>query len=91
MIRICTILFVFILLGCNNNITPAASSERPSKSTEILFAGNAFVTYADSTSTEKITEKGLINWSNPNTIVSCYFKINTIGNLNIFLALKDIG
>lgn len=87
-------IFIFLvscilLFACNSKVIPNAPKEMFSNSDTILFAGNAFVTKADNTSTEKITEIGLENWTSNKAIISCYFKVNTTGVLNIFLLVKD--
>jgi hypothetical protein len=56
---------------------------------EVPFAGNAFVTKTSTTTTEKITEQALENWTSKDAVISCYFKINKIGNLNIAFRIKN--
>jgi hypothetical protein len=80
-----------LFFSCNNKVIPNAPKEIVSNSDTILFAGNAFITNTDNSSIEKITEKGLVNWASPNAIISCYFKVNTVGVLNISLWLRDIN
>jgi len=56
---------------------------------EVPLAGNAFVTYSTTSAyTEKITDNGLGNWTNPGTVVSTYFKVGSSGTLNLKLKAK---
>jgi Domain of unknown function (DUF5077)/Domain of unknown function (DUF3472) len=89
--NIIAIFSILFLLGCGNNITPAAEAPNDIQTNfqKILFAGNAFVTTRDNNTAEKITEKGLENWTSTKAVISCYCKINTLGVLNLFLLVKD--
>lgn len=54
----------------------------------IPLAGNAFLTQLPTNAPELITVKGLVNWENPGSICSGYFRLEQTGELHIALRLK---
>lgn len=59
----------------------------------VALAGNAFVTSAPLPGGELITDNGLANWRNAGTVISSYFRMNSVGPLTLGLvaALKGSG
>ncbi len=82
-------LFFIVILSflCCQNFN-AAKKPNYKLDQEVPLAGNAFVTSAPPGAPEVITNNGLGNWINPNTIVSTYFKVGNSGTLNLSLKAK---
>lgn len=60
--------------------------------TSVPLGGNAFITKKANGGSEAITSSGLINWTNPNAVVSTFFKIKNTGQLIIaFRAAVPVG
>ncbi len=57
-------------------------------SLDVPLAGNAFLTSKPAAATEQIRNNGLINWSNPASIVSVYFRVKNSGRINLKLRAK---
>ena len=49
----------------------------------VPLGGNAFITQPVPGGTEKITDKGLGNWTNENAIISTYFRLGQTGKVSI--------
>ena len=54
----------------------------------VPLAGNAFITTEVNRSDEKISAKGLENWSNTGAVISTYFRVVKTGSLNLALRAK---
>lgn len=78
---------LLISFSCReNNNEPFNSS-----STEVPLAGNAFITTQPNEATEEISDEadgGLKNWTNPNTVISTYFRVSKSGDLTLGLKAK---
>ncbi len=86
-------LFIYVVAllafaNCNSQFKKTTVDKANGKEISIPFGGNAFVTTIDATSQEKITDNGLENWTSTKAIISCYFKINNTGKLNLSLKLQ---
>ncbi|NDV57600.1 DUF3472 domain-containing protein [Bacteroides sp. 519] len=54
--------------------------------TEIPLGGNTY--FATAAGSSSVTENGLINWSDPETIFSTYFKVKQAGDLELYLKYR---
>lgn len=82
---------VAILVGCYNSFNAATNNSQNityRQAQEVPLAGNAFITSAPLGAPEIITNNGLGNWINPNTVISVYFKVINTGILNLSLKAK---
>ncbi len=81
-------LFVLLTLACSKQ-TYTAAKNKSNDSTYILpLAGNAFITSKESGTSEQINNNGLANWSNKNTVISSYIRVNKAGTIKLGLNAK---
>src|SRR5690606_35184919 len=52
------------------------------------IAGNAFITSKPLESAEQINQNGLTNWTNQNTVISTFIRVNKAGTLKLGLNAK---
>jgi len=78
--------------GSREDIAPAENKEIVIPKEEISYtkytvpiSGNSFVTVKPNGAKETIDNKQLREWTNPNTIISTYFRVSKSGKLNIGL------
>ncbi|MFV0553368.1 MAG: DUF3472 domain-containing protein [Mangrovibacterium sp.] len=57
------------------------------KAVEIPLGGNSYIT--NKAGAEKITNAGFTKWNNPKTVFSTYFKLNTSGDLKLYLKYQN--
>lgn len=85
--------------GQSQTASPAADSQAAQGSTttppsttvydaSVNLGGNAFVTSAPENASEKISDTGLVNWTNPATVTSVYFRLAQAGQLKLGLVAK---
>ncbi|TDS16046.1 DUF3472 domain-containing protein [Sphingobacterium paludis] len=55
---------------------------------DVPLAGNAFVTIKPSDANELITENGLANWTNKESVTSVYFRVQDSGSVSLKLRAK---
>ncbi len=67
----------------NPSPDPTPQPEVPAVTYTISMGGNAYVTNRPAGASEEITENSLGNWTNPESIVSAYFRLNKTGKLNV--------
>lgn len=73
-----------LLAGCDT------ANKRPGeKAVAVPIAGNTYVT--DGTTDDEVGQKGIVKWSNPETIISSWFKISQPGELKLYLRAKAEG
>jgi Domain of unknown function (DUF3472)/Domain of unknown function (DUF5077) len=82
-----------IFFSCGEKIASSKKDdtsikENYSTSVEIPMAGNSFITKLATGSTEKITDNGLENWTNKESITTAYFKVTQKGKLQISIKAK---
>ncbi|RNA63045.1 DUF5077 domain-containing protein [Chryseobacterium nematophagum] len=80
--------FFIIFSLCSNFLNGAVKSNPFSDFEKVPLAGNSFITKAPDNCTEKITYLGLENWTNSETIISTYFKVENAGNLSIAIKAR---
>jgi hypothetical protein len=69
-------------------VTKYRTAKAPDPAIRVPLGGNAFVTQPVPGGTEKITDKGLTNWTNPNAVISTYFRLGQTGKLSISIRAK---
>jgi hypothetical protein len=90
--------FLLLIIGslyffsCTDKIAASKNDinnkQKFQSSFEIPLAGNSFITKLATGSTEKITDNGLENWTNKESITTAYFKITQKGKLQISIKAK---
>ncbi|QJB30795.1 DUF5077 domain-containing protein [Chitinophaga oryzae] len=65
-----------------------ASLVPPASSYAVALAGNGFVTTLPAGGAEVITDNGLGNWTNANSVTSAYFRLGQTGQLNVAVRMK---
>ncbi|MGN7823481.1 DUF3472 domain-containing protein [Chitinophaga sp. 22536] len=65
-----------------------ASLVPPASSYAVALAGNGFVTTLPAGGAEVITNNGLGNWTNANSITSTWFRLGQTGQLNVAVRMK---
>jgi hypothetical protein len=89
-----------VLAACGGSATEApqqqanvqaAASVNSAAVSIVALAGNAFITSAPAGAGEQITDAGLVNWSNANTVTSTYFRVAGAGSVTIALDAKLAG
>lgn len=66
-------------------------NEPKAQKVAIPLGGNAYITSNNNSATAKIDDRGatgLTNWTDANTVVSIYFKVQDIGKVNLYLKAK---
>lgn len=71
------LLFSLLLCSCSTPIPSEASKEVP-------FGGNAYLTAGNG----KVEKEGISIGTDPAAMYSAYFRVNTVGTLNLFLIYK---
>lgn len=82
-------MFCMLILSCKKGGTatpPAAIA--PTTNIAVPLAGNAYITQMPTGATEEITDKGLSNWTNKETVTSTYFSLGQTGQLNVAIKAK---
>jgi hypothetical protein len=83
-----TVIFI-VFFSCRNGVAQVKNEIfQDTKSIKIPLAGNAFITKNVVKGTEKISEKGLVGWTNKDAFISCYVKISKTGLLNISIKAR---
>ncbi|MGO3195554.1 MAG: DUF3472 domain-containing protein [Sphingobacterium sp.] len=76
--------------SCSQDLQSASPKDEESLDTvyTLPLAGNAFLSSGSGTFSERITNNGLTNWDNENTVTSTYIRVNKDGKLNLGLKAK---
>lgn len=92
-----TALFLYALTcsyGCTNGAKNDPKEEvlpDPIPKVSIPLAGNAYITKSAAGQSEKISSKGLVNWTTPGVVTSIWFRSAQQGELTVFLKAGIAG
>jgi hypothetical protein len=85
-------LFCLLLLSCKKGKTATPPLENPpTTNIAVPLAGNAYITHLPAGATEEISNNGLSNWTNKESITSTYFSLGQTGTLSVAIKAKVIA
>ena len=83
-----TIFCILILSSKKANTATTPAETPPATNTEVALAGNAYLTQLPQGATEQITDNGLSNWTNKESVTSTYFSLGQTGVLSVAIKAK---
>lgn len=82
-------IFCVLMLSCKKGNTATPPEETPpATNIAVPLAGNAYITQLPAGAAEEITDNGLGNWTNKESIISTYFSTGQTGQLNLAIKAK---
>ena len=83
-----TLLLFFSCSKGKANPVPSPPQTTPATEIAVPLAGNGYLTILAAGGSEKITEKGLVGWSNAGSIASTYVRVGQSGVLHVAIKAK---
>lgn len=86
-----TVAAFFLLFSCSKgkaNAVPSSPPATPATEIAVPLAGNGYITTRSAGNSEKITDKGLVGWSDAASVASTYVRVGQGGALHVAIKAK---